>query len=221
MPTIFKSGPDAGSVLTWLGWADEDYLAARTLLLENLLVQGAAFSNTAIEKYFKTLFVLQALPFPRTHNIVSLFQEIKAQGINLKLNDQYLQLLVKAYKMRYPDDLEPGFNFAMVQTKMLVELDATVHTIRKGFGFRKDGKPITTRFDLLVTDENSLLVKRNCCFGNQNRQTLFREASGCYEIRVLATDPTFRQASYQVTSLDDDGVFNMEGLKPGIGNTST
>lgn len=121
MPHISQSGKDAESALTWLGWADDDYLAARTLLLENLLIQGAASSNTAIAKYLKTLLVLQHRSIPRSHNIVSLYKDVRNAGIPLNLNEQYLELLVKTYKLRYPDDLEVGFSAALVQTKMLVD----------------------------------------------------------------------------------------------------
>src|ERR1039458_2482499 len=86
MPTLSQSGPDAQLALTWLGWADDDYLAARALLLNNLLVQGSAFSNTTVEKYFKTLFILRALSIPHTHNIVALYEQIKASGITLNRN---------------------------------------------------------------------------------------------------------------------------------------
>jgi hypothetical protein len=45
------------SIANWLRWADDDHIAARQLLLDYLLVQGAALANTAIEKYFKTIFL--------------------------------------------------------------------------------------------------------------------------------------------------------------------
>ena len=51
-----QSGKDAEKTLMWLRWADTDYLAARLTLPAGLLVQGAALSDTAIEKYLKSLF---------------------------------------------------------------------------------------------------------------------------------------------------------------------
>lgn len=43
-------------MLRWLEWAGNDYIAARLLFLNNLLVQGSGLSNTTIEKYLKTLY---------------------------------------------------------------------------------------------------------------------------------------------------------------------
>jgi hypothetical protein len=49
------AGPDVLTVLSWLSWGDYDYVAARRLLLDNLLVQGTALANTCLEKYLKAL----------------------------------------------------------------------------------------------------------------------------------------------------------------------
>lgn len=57
-----QAGKGAVNVLQWVTWADQDYVAARALLLSGLLVQGSAFSNTAIEKYFKGYVSGQRLP---------------------------------------------------------------------------------------------------------------------------------------------------------------
>jgi HEPN domain-containing protein len=43
------------TALDWLSKADQDYIAARQLLLKNSLIEGATFSTTAIEKYMKAV----------------------------------------------------------------------------------------------------------------------------------------------------------------------
>ena len=119
-------------------WANNEYIASRLLLLNDALVQGSGLSNTTIEKYLKALFVLLGLEIPKGfkgHNICNLYDKIKKKGIELKINEEYLALLVKAYRLRYFDNLEPGFNIALNRTKLLVELDHTVYEIRKGFNF--------------------------------------------------------------------------------------
>ena len=106
--------------------------------MNDALVQGSGLSNTTIEKYLKALFVLLGLEIPKGfkgHNICNLYDKIKKKGIELKINEEYLALLVKAYRLRYFDNLEPGFNIALNRTKLLVELDHTVYEIRKGFNF--------------------------------------------------------------------------------------
>ena len=50
MPTQ-RSEDVTYEAMTWLDLADEDYVAARVLILNDFLIHGAMLSNTAIEKY--------------------------------------------------------------------------------------------------------------------------------------------------------------------------
>ena len=93
-------------ILLWLGWADKDYVAARRLLLNAYLPQGAAMANTALEKYFKTLLMFVGKEIPRSHDIVFLRESILASFPNLKdVDGNFLKVLGKAYRLRYPDNL--------------------------------------------------------------------------------------------------------------------
>lgn len=215
MPIIHQEGGVAKQALTWLQWADDDYISARALLMSDLIVQGCILSNTAIEKYIKTLFFMKQLKPPKSHDVVKLYDQLKATGVNLQLNEGYLTALVKSYKLRYPDDLEIGFNIALSQTKLLAELDTTVFNIRKGFDFWDSGKnrKITTAFDTLLESKDNKLLEYNCSFGTFDRKRLFERDCHCYELRVMDNETTL-QARYQTRGIEDDGLFNIEGLKP-------
>ena len=54
MPTQ-RSEDVTYEAMTWLDLADEDYVAARVLILNDFLIHGAMLSNTAIEKYLKMI----------------------------------------------------------------------------------------------------------------------------------------------------------------------
>jgi HEPN domain-containing protein len=205
----------AMSAIQWVTWADNDYISARQLLLNNLLVQGAAFSNTAIEKYFKAIFIIKGLKVPRTHNIMNLFQTLK--GVTaLKLNEEYLNLLFKLYRLRYPDDLEVGYNIAINKPKLLVELDYTVETVRSGFDFKEQSKKeVTTALDQRKKDGDPSLTTDNCYFDKADRNELFARNSANYEFRVL-DNGTFLEAYYESAGVPDDNKFDVIGLKPGL-----
>lgn len=207
------AGDNARNVINWLGWADNDYLAARSLLLDHFIVQGTILSNTAIEKYLKTIFLIEGQDFPREHNVPKLYEKLTNGKKDLGINREYLNLLFKCYKMRYPDDLEVGFNIALVETKLLVELDFTVHKTRKGFRFQLDGKPIKTKLDFLLEGKDDNLLRDNCYFGSTDRKELFERNTHCYEMRVLGLSQNL-EATYQPTGVDDDGKFDLIGLKP-------
>lgn len=208
------TGAPAIKAIDWMNWADQDYIAARGLLLTGFLVQGNAFSNTAIEKYLKGILTIRSLAVPRTHDVVKLYESAKNNGGVPPLNQGYLRVLVKSYRLRYPDDLEPGFNISLAQFPLLAELDATVHSIRKGFAFHKaNGSIVETRFDLLLKIKDLRLTDRNAAFSPFDRADLFANGSECYEFRVLPTGATL-EATYRADV--KDGInFEAEGLKPG------
>jgi HEPN domain-containing protein len=143
MDKIHGQGEQAKILLRWVGWADNEYIAARLLLLNDALIQGSSLSNTTIEKYLKALFVALGLKIPKGykgHNICNLYNEIKKKGLELEISEEYLALLFKSYRLRYFDDLEAGFNIILCRTKLLAELDHTVYEIKKGINFEKAGK---------------------------------------------------------------------------------
>jgi len=213
MLQVSQSGATAIRAMQWVTWADQDYLCARTLLRTGSLVQGASLSNTAIERYLKAIHVIRGLGVPHIHDVVRLYESLKSSGIP-PLSESYLRTLVKAYKMRYPDDLEVGFNIALNQPQMLAELDSSTNAIRKGFGFGKaDGGAVKTKFDLLREKNAVQLMERNSAFSEHKRAELFVNPVRCYEIRVTPHGSIF-DAEYEAY-VKDDGNFEREALSPG------
>lgn len=209
-------GNTAIKVLQWIGWADDEYIAARQLLLSDHIIQGSGLSNMAIEKYLKSLFVLLGLDIPKGfkgHDISSLYSSIKDKGIKRSINEEYLALLFKAYRLRYMDDLEVGFNIVLSKTKLIAELDHTVYEIRKGFDFKKSNKDIVTRIDELKKENNNVLLDKNCYFGDYNRKEFFKEDCVLHELRVLEGNQIL-EVRYITNGIDDDNEFDSEGLKP-------
>ncbi len=215
------SGQKAQRVLQWVNWADKDYISARSLLLADLLVQGTILSNTAVEKYLKAVCSLVALTFPKScHDVPKLHRIIRSKEIKPNVNTDYLSLLKKAYELRYPDNLSPGYNICLAQAKLLTELDHSVCEIRKGFGFRKaNGENIETRLSHLLKTQDKALMDSNSAFGDAKRDEIFKDKNRFYELRVLP-DGTIMEAEYQSTEARDDGVFDEVALRPGAKQSS-
>jgi hypothetical protein len=217
MPVISQTGQTAQDAAQWLRWADQDYLAARDLLLHELIAQGCGLATTAIEKYLKTVLLMKSIGFPRGnrgHNVVLLYEKLVSSGIELGLNLEFLTLLVKAYGLRYPDDLKPGFNIVLEQTKVIAELDTTVHKIRKGFQFKQQNGNRPMTLEALVEAKNEQLLDRNCVIGSTSRRDLFLGPTHVYELRVLPNGAAL-EATYETQGIADDGKFDAEALRPG------
>lgn len=207
------SAAPAERILLWVGWADKDYIAARRLLLKAYLSQGVALANTALEKYLKTLFMIVGRKVPRSHDVVGLQKPLLKDFPNLEgVNVNFLKVLCKGYRLRYPDDLDVGFSVTLAQPKILTELDRTVHHIRRGFSFKKaSGEPVETLIDLMIKASDPDLLDANCYLGSAQRTEVFNNLPNCFEMRVVALD-NILEVYYQA-HVPDDGDFPLEGVR--------
>ena len=206
------SGTAAHEVLDWRSWGDSDYVAARRLLLDDLLVQGACLANTAIEKYLKAILAIQKRRVLRIHDPLDLYHRIRPGG-TLLLDEQFLALLVKVYTLRYPDDLKPGFNIVLSRALLLDALDQSVFGIRSHFEFGfADGRPVTTFLDNLLESKDARILTDNTALGTITQEDLFNRPSAVFEMRVLDNGGRL-EAHYQAEKLDNRN-FDAEGFKP-------
>jgi hypothetical protein len=202
------SGEPIVRTLHWMKWADSDYLAARYLLLGRIVVQGCILANTAIEKYLKALYAHLELPIPRSHAVQALHCEITASGQStVALNDAFLNVLQKAYDLRYPDELPDGFNIALNQMKLLAELDRTVFAITNCFAFGEG----TTDFVLTRAAKagDQRYVARNVVLNPEQTLDFFASDSQSFEFRIHK--PLIINVEYLSPGVPDDGLFDQKG----------
>src|ERR1700691_2434993 len=100
-------GEQAKQIARWLRWADADYIAARLLFLIDHIIQASTLSTTAIEKYLKAVCCAYNIDTPKGakgHDVFEIYSTIKKSSSTnkLSLNEDYLKLLRKAYRARYP-----------------------------------------------------------------------------------------------------------------------
>ncbi len=208
-------------ILHWLAAADEDYIAARLLLMNGFLKQGAMLSNTAIEKYLKTLLFYADMKIPKTHDTLKIFNEMGDEATKItSINKGFVSFLAKSYKLRYVEELPIGYNIHLDQIKILAELDRTVFVIRKNLKFETlDGKSISTRIDFLIEQKDATLLGKNTCFGDYAKDLLFKEKSRWLSLLVYG-DHNIIEGIGEIDGTLDDGKFDIVGIRQGSGNTA-
>ena len=213
------AGKQAADTLMWIRWAEADYLGARMLLLGDLLVQGGALSNTAIEKYLKAVCRHSGMKIPHRHEVDRLYDTIKSQTVKheLDLNIDYLKLLSKVYKLRYPDDLEVGFNISLNQAKLITQLDRSVQELTTRFRIVHAGKPVLMVLDQAKQDNDVRYLDRNVVLDPAKGGMLFSNQSRCYELRNHRDG--ILQAYYNTVSAKDDLIFDAPGMAPNPTNS--
>jgi HEPN domain-containing protein len=217
---VSRNIPDTGEPIVrtfhWLKWADSDYLAARYLLLGRMVVQGCILANTAIEKYIKALQAHLELPISRSHAVLTLYTELKTSAKStVTLNESFLRVLQKGYRLRYPDALPDGFNIALNQMKLLAELDRTVFAISSALTFRAGTTDTILTRATKAGDQRFL--ERNVVLNPEHASVFFD--SDCQSFEFRTSKPLNINVDYLSPRVTDDGLFDQEGavLVPGKG----
>ncbi len=166
----------------YLFFADSNYLAARSLLLNNFRIPGIAIAEQAAEQYLKLkiyeLFdekTIKELKIEDKHILVEIFKIIeptmKENNLTLKPLKHYqglLEVLYKAYKFRYFDE--------------------------KGvMGELNKGKIVTLGF----TDENFDKFDEMCC---ELRNSVFVKGQGACPVNLAFKDKEFFRKSNASTA---------------------
>jgi HEPN domain-containing protein len=202
------------TTLRWIRWADADYLGARILLLQGLLIQGAALANTALEKYLKAVCFYSGMKIPHGHAVDVLYGKVTGHApTNLALNESYLRLLRKAYKLRYPEELNDGYSIALNQAKLLSQLDRSVLEITKRFEAElTDGKTIPMVLEEARMRKHEAFLAKNVALDPAQSALLFSNPSHSIDIRNHKGN--LYQVVYQSLYIKDDLVFEVEGFVP-------
>ena len=110
--------------LGFLRTAYSDYIAARVLLNRGYTLQGMMLASTAIEKYFKTAICIWTGKVTKVHmdNFDAIRQKVVEMGYGRlieKIDPQFLELLSKAYKIRYYDDITESMTIGFFRNQFL------------------------------------------------------------------------------------------------------
>jgi len=98
---------DVKELKSWIAHAEEDFEAARALmLLKKPLLGGASFhAQQCAEKYLKALLILKDVDFPKTHDLPTLKPLCNEVGILTGFDiRQLIDLTEYAVHRRYPGD---------------------------------------------------------------------------------------------------------------------
>lgn len=122
--------------LGFLRTAYKDYIAARVLLNRGYTLQGVALASTAIEKYFKAAICIMTGRLLHIH--LDKFDRIKkvvedlGYGVLIeKMDPLFLQILCKAYALRYYDDITAPVTIGFFKNQFIGELDGAVALFEK------------------------------------------------------------------------------------------
>lgn len=199
----------------FLDVAYKDYVAARVLLVAGLLPQGAVLASTAIEKYIKAILAFRGNA-SHGHLKAAQFNALKNfdPALGQQINSQFIDLLQKSYRLRYLDDLAPGFNLVIADREFLAELDWTAMTIHASFHQTINGQSVESTLARQMALRDPLLLDLNHVAAGIPKQEFIAIApQRVYAIRRFA-DGTHMESSFTITPRSSDGAFIRPGIVP-------
>lgn len=184
-----------------------DYLAARTLLLAELLPQGAGMAATAVEKIFKAILSVRGENVSG-HLKTALINSIKnyQPALFAQLRPDFLEFLIAAYNLRYLDNLRAGHSLVISKYRTLAEIDRTMCIIFSGLEVKQGESRSLLPFEQARMQKNTLLMTENYFIEDWSTTRYFTRQNFVQEIKVFGPYESIN-ATYRTEFGVDSGPF--------------
>lgn len=203
-------------VKDFLNDCTHDYIAARVLFLSALPKQAAVLSSTAIEKCFKAVLAFNGNE-SHGHLKNSHWNAVENFDRNLfnSLNQEFLELNKKVYRLRYTDDLPIDFNLVVATREFLAELDQTVLSICRLFQIgKRDESYRPTMLEHLISSQDQRIHSENHILSKESKETFINsKPQFIYEIRKISDDFIF-ETQYWSECKSNNECFLRSGFTP-------
>jgi hypothetical protein len=201
--------------LEFTGLGFDDYIGARTLLIDGQPLQGAVLAATAVEKYIKAFGAMRGNVLEghlqKAHiNFLRNYQP----KLYAALNPEFFPFLDRCYELRYTDSLSDGFNIAIHSREVLAALDETVLRFEWQMKFTREpqGEPVLTSYKAAIRDRSPRLFRENYLLLRQPRGKVLRGHNLGYAMLNRGGDEGIL-AYHAVVPCPTDGHFERSGLK--------
>jgi len=163
----------------FINFAFHDYIASRTLLQKGLASQGSILGITAMEKLLKAICLLyeeEIVVGGGGHSLAIMVDKVKAKDSTLFTDDdeKFLKFINKAYKLRYPDNLDSEFVLNLPSLKILENLDKVFCRLTESDKII-ELNPDKKMYDAYKSKNNPLLINKNVHFDSQLKNKLSEE----------------------------------------------
>jgi hypothetical protein len=201
--------------------AYEDYLGARVLLNAQQLPQGTALAATCLEKSLKAIVALRGNTCPG-HLTERLLRSVKNfdPGLHRWIDLNFVEFLRRAYKLRYLNDLKPGFSIHISRRRTLAELDELYSRLAPLVRFepRPDGKPHQLVYEYDREAKTSALWQNNFVLEGIEKKAFVEQIDDVYGM-LFDERYGVLQVRYQTTGTKLEQDWLAPGLRHGTSKT--
>jgi len=169
------------STLVGLGY--RDYIAARLLLNNRLIIQGLTLASTAVEKYLKALIVLNLKKkewinyhFDKVERLQDILNR-NHYDITKTFDPVFLNILENAFKIRYYDGLKEPVTIGLYINQFIGELDQTIYNFERSIDLGME-------YRRAVENKDPQLFENNFILNGQDRREFMEKPDTAFSIQI-------------------------------------
>ncbi|MFT3795644.1 hypothetical protein [Flavobacterium sp.] len=171
--------------------AYRDYVAARCLLNNELIIQGLTLASTAVEKYLKSIIVFHSIDKINYHYHFDRIEKLKNALSNIydldeKFDPVFLTILEKTYKIRYYDKLKEQILIGIYLNQFLGELDATILDLETFIMKTQNGNNKFTNYWRAIENKDPNLYNNNYLLTKQEKKEFMEKPGFAFSICIKA-----------------------------------
>lgn len=177
-----------GHALVDLGY--RDYIAARLLLNNHLIIQGLTLASTSVEKYLKAVIVFNLQKKEKYQFHLDRFESIKKllvkvnNDVTEEFDPVFLDILQNAFRIRYYDSIKKPIFMGFYINQLIGELDYTIDFMEK-FIFNSPicGK-FMSKYFRAIKNNDPRLYENNFILKNENKKDYMEKPDIGFSIYV-------------------------------------
>lgn len=179
-----------GHSLMDLGY--RDYIAARFLLNNHLIIQGLTLASTSVEKYLKAIIVFNLKQrenyyyhFDRFEKLKNLLAKVN-NDVTVEFDPVFLEILEIAFKIRYYDRIKKPIFMGFYINQFIGELDYTIDFIEKFIANTENGgEPISvSAYNRAIKNNDSHLYENNFILREENKKDFMEKPDIGFSIHI-------------------------------------
>ena len=167
-----------------------DYIAARFLLNNHLIVQGLTLASTSVEKYLKALIVFNLnerenyyYHFDRFEKLKNLLAKVN-NDVTVEFDPVFLEILENAFKIRYYDRIEKPIFMGFYINQFIGELDYTIDFMERYIANTQNGGQTMSAYSSAIKNNDSHLYENNFILSKEDKKDFMEKPDIGFSIYI-------------------------------------
>lgn len=167
-----------------------DYIAARCLLNNHLIIQGLTLASTSVEKYLKALIVFNLKErekynyhFDRFEKLKNLLNKVN-KDVTVEFDPLFLEILENAFKIRYYDKIEQPIFMGFYINQFIGELDYTIDFLENYIAKTENDGASFSAYNRAITNNDLHLYENNFVLNKENKKDFMEKPDVGFSINI-------------------------------------